>query len=73
MMNAIFKRTFLNRYRDVIPEIRATCIEEIGSWIKTYPDAFLNDSYLKYMGWMLYDKVELVCFFSLLGAVGGNF
>ncbi|XP_075283659.1 cohesin subunit SA-2 isoform X2 [Opisthocomus hoazin] len=70
MMNAVFKGTFLNRYRDVIPEIRATCIEEIGSWIKTYPDAFLNDSYLKYIGWMLYDKqaeVRLKCLLGLQG------
>ncbi|KAF4800015.1 Cohesin subunit SA-2 [Turdus rufiventris] len=67
MMNAIFKGTFLNRYRDVIPEIRATCIEEIGRWIKTYPDAFLNDSYLKYMGWMLYDKQAEVRLKCLLG------
>ncbi|KFP96659.1 Cohesin subunit SA-2, partial [Haliaeetus albicilla] len=70
MMNAIFKGTFLNRYRDVIPEIRATCIEEIGSWIKTYPDGFLNDSYLKYIGWMLYDKqaeVRLKCLLGLQG------
>ncbi|NWU64064.1 STAG2 protein, partial [Pterocles burchelli] len=70
MMNAIFKGTFLNRYRDVIPEIRATCIEEIGSWIKTCPDAFLNDSYLKYIGWMLYDKqaeVRLKCLLGLQG------
>ncbi|NXE21245.1 STAG2 protein, partial [Ardeotis kori] len=70
MTNAIFKGTFLNRYRDVIPEIRATCIEEIGSWIKTYPDAFLNDSYLKYIGWMLYDKqaeVRLKCLLGLQG------
>ncbi|NXJ23134.1 STAG2 protein, partial [Dicrurus megarhynchus] len=70
MMNAIFKGTFLNRYRDVNPEIRATCIEEIGSWIKTYPDAFLNDSYLKYVGWMLYDKqaeVRLKCLLGLQG------
>ncbi|KAF2986443.1 hypothetical protein EK904_003707 [Melospiza melodia maxima] len=70
MMNAIFKGTFLTRYRDVIPEIRATCMEEIGSWIKTYPDAFLNDSYLKYVGWMLYDKqaeVRLKCLLGLQG------
>ncbi|XP_063248531.1 cohesin subunit SA-2-like isoform X2 [Prinia subflava] len=70
MMNAIFKGTFLNRYRDVIPEIRATCVEEIGCWIKTYPDAFLNDSYLKYVGWMLYDKqaeVRLKCLLGLQG------
>ncbi|XP_026698266.1 cohesin subunit SA-2-like isoform X2 [Athene cunicularia] len=70
MMNAIFKGTFLNRYCDVIPEIRATCIEEFGSWIKTYPDAFLNDKYLKYIGWMLYDKqaeVRLKCLLGLQG------
>ncbi|KFP88184.1 Cohesin subunit SA-2, partial [Apaloderma vittatum] len=70
MMNAIFKGTFLNRYRDVIPEIRAACIEEISSWMKTYPDAFLNDSYLKYIGWMLYDKqaeVRLKCLLGLQG------
>ncbi|XP_061854326.1 cohesin subunit SA-2-like isoform X2 [Colius striatus] len=70
MTNAIFKGTFLNRYRDVIPEIRAACIEEIGSWIKTYPDVFLNDSYLKYIGWMLYDKqaeVRLKCLLGLQG------
>ncbi|NWT26132.1 STAG2 protein, partial [Cardinalis cardinalis] len=70
MMSAIFKGTFLTRYRDVIPEIRATCMEEIGSWIKAYPDAFLNDSYLKYVGWMLYDKqaeVRLKCLLGLQG------
>ncbi|KFW03541.1 Cohesin subunit SA-2, partial [Eurypyga helias] len=70
MMSAIFKGTFLKRYRDVIPEIRATCVEEIGSCIKTYPDAFLNDSYLKYIGWMLYDKqaeVRLKCLLGLQG------
>ncbi|KFP86525.1 Cohesin subunit SA-2, partial [Acanthisitta chloris] len=70
MMNTIFKGTFLTRYCDVIPEIRATCMEEIGSWIKTCPDAFLNDSYLKYVGWMLYDKqaeVRLKCLLGLQG------
>ncbi|NXP77167.1 STAG2 protein, partial [Ramphastos sulfuratus] len=70
MMNAIFKGIFLNRYCDVIPEIRATCIEEAGNWMKTYPDGFLNDSYLKYFGWMLYDKqaeVRLKCLLGLQG------
>ncbi|NXP36273.1 STAG2 protein, partial [Leiothrix lutea] len=70
MMNAIFKGTFLKRYRDVIPEIRATCIEEIGCWIKTYPDAFLNDSFFFFVGWMLYDKqaeVRLKCLLGLQG------
>ncbi|XP_062982391.1 cohesin subunit SA-2-like isoform X2 [Elgaria multicarinata webbii] len=73
MMNAIFKGTFLQRYRDVIPEIRAICLEEMGSWMKIYPDTFLNDSYLKYIGWMLYDKqpeVRLKCLQGLQGIYG---
>lgn len=44
--------------RDAIAEIRAICIEEIGVWMKMYSDAFLNDSYLKYVGWTLHDRVS---------------
>lgn len=43
--------------RDAIADIRAICIEEIGVWMKMYSDAFLNDSYLKYVGWTMHDKV----------------
>lgn len=46
--------------RDAIAEIRAICIEEIGVWMKMYSDAFLNDSYLKYVGWTLHDRVRLM-------------
>uniref|UniRef100_A0AAZ3RTP5 Cohesin subunit SA n=1 Tax=Oncorhynchus tshawytscha TaxID=74940 RepID=A0AAZ3RTP5_ONCTS len=56
MMNSIFKGIFVHRYRDAIAEIRAICIEEIGVWMKMYSDAFLNDSYLKYVGWTLHDR-----------------
>lgn len=27
--------------------------------MKLYSDAFLNDSYLKYVGWTMHDKVSL--------------
>ncbi|WAR03233.1 STAG1-like protein [Mya arenaria] len=30
---------------------------EIGVWMKKYPNMFLDDGYLKYVGWTLYDKV----------------
>lgn len=46
--------------RDAIAEIRAICIEEIGVWMKLYSDAFLNDSYLKYVGWTLHDRVSYI-------------
>ncbi|XP_068572420.1 cohesin subunit SA-2a isoform X2 [Cebidichthys violaceus] len=70
MMNAIFKGVFVHRYRDAIAEIRAICIEEIGVWMKLYSDAFLNDSYLKYVGWTMHDKqgeVRLKCLSALQG------
>uniref|UniRef100_A0AAQ5ZVB8 Cohesin subunit SA n=1 Tax=Amphiprion ocellaris TaxID=80972 RepID=A0AAQ5ZVB8_AMPOC len=70
MMNAIFKGVFVHRYRDAIAEIRAICIEEIGMWMKLYSDAFLNDSYLKYVGWTMHDKqgeVRLKCLTALQG------
>ncbi|KAM4038590.1 cohesin subunit SA-3 [Anomaloglossus baeobatrachus] len=56
MMNGLFKGVFVHRYRDVHTDVRALCIEELGTWITTYPHSFLNDSYLKYLGWMLHDK-----------------
>ncbi|XP_072908145.1 cohesin subunit SA-1-like isoform X1 [Hemitrygon akajei] len=68
MMNAIFKGVFVHRYRDLIAEIRAICMEEIGIWMKRYSDSFLNDGYLKYVGWMLFDKqreVRLKCLRAL--------
>uniref|UniRef100_A0A3Q3Q2R3 Cohesin subunit SA n=1 Tax=Monopterus albus TaxID=43700 RepID=A0A3Q3Q2R3_MONAL len=70
MMDIIFKGVFLKRYCDVLPEIRSICMEELGLWMKLYSSAFLSDSYLKYMGWMMYDKVpdvRLKCVLSLQG------
>ncbi|XP_016144071.1 cohesin subunit SA-2 isoform X2 [Sinocyclocheilus grahami] len=68
MMDAVFKGVFLKRYRDVIPEIRAICMEELTVWMKLYSSVFLNDSYLKYVGWMMHDKqpdVRLKCVLGL--------
>lgn len=56
----------MHRYRDVDPEIRMSCIRAIGSWIVSYPSLFLQDLYLKYIGWTLNDKVwgfVYVCIF----------
>lgn len=58
LMNATFRGVFVHRYRDRLPEIRTLCIEELGFWVKTSPEDFLNDGCLKYLGWTLYDKVE---------------
>ncbi|KAG9470087.1 hypothetical protein GDO78_018919, partial [Eleutherodactylus coqui] len=68
MMNSLFKGVFVHRYRDTHADIRILCIEELGTWITTYPQSFLTDGYLKYLGWMLHDKqghVRLQCLQSL--------
>lgn len=45
--------------RDVSSDIRVICVAELGYWIRLYPDMFLDNNYLKYIGWMLYDKVRV--------------
>ncbi|KAG0566423.1 hypothetical protein KC19_7G062600 [Ceratodon purpureus] len=56
MMRKIFTGLFMHRYRDVDSEIRQACISAMGSWIVSYPSLFLQDLYLKYIGWTLNDK-----------------
>jgi len=52
--------------RDSQAEIRAICTTEIGVWMKNYPGMFLDDSYLKYIGWTLYDRVCKSCLMLLV-------
>jgi len=52
--------------RDTQAEIRSICMKEIGVWMKKYPNMFLDDGYLKYVGWTLYDKVWGRCSYSHL-------
>ena len=62
-------------FRDTQPEIRSICISEIGIWMKKYPNMFLDDGYLKYVGWTLYDKVLvsiIICERNVLGVVPYN-
>lgn len=59
-----YNPVFLYCFRDTHPEIRSICTTEIGVWMRRYPNMFLDDSYLKYVGWTLHDKVShglMVC------------
>jgi hypothetical protein len=38
-------------------KVRAKCVETIAKLIIDFPSKFLDNSYLKYVGWALYDKV----------------
>ncbi|XP_048885793.1 cohesin subunit SA-3 isoform X2 [Brienomyrus brachyistius] len=70
MMNTALKGVFVHRYRDRVAEIRALCMEELGVWLKGNPATFLNDGYLKYLGWTMHDKHPIVrrqCMHALQG------
>lgn len=69
MLGYLFKSIFVHRYRDTFHEIRSICMQEIGVWMRRFPNYFLDDSYLKYVGWTLHDKVgevRLKCLSTLL-------
>ncbi|OWR54700.1 cohesin subunit SA-1 [Danaus plexippus] len=57
MLSYMFKSVFVHRYRDTLAEIRAITMSEIGIWMEKFPAHFLDDLYLKYIGWTLHDKV----------------
>ncbi|GJD10295.1 Cohesin subunit SA-3 [Galdieria sulphuraria] len=59
-LDKIFNKVFVLRYRDVAPEIRALSISYLGEWILNLPRSFLDDRFLKYVGWMLNDKASEV-------------
>lgn len=60
MIGSLFTNVFAHRYRDTFPDIRSACVEELGIWISRYPQLFLDESYLKYLGWTLNDRVPEV-------------
>lgn len=45
-------------FSDTVSDIRCICIEELGYWMAAYPVLFLEDSYLKYVGWSMFDKIS---------------
>uniref|UniRef100_A0A8B9R1M6 SCD domain-containing protein n=1 Tax=Anas platyrhynchos TaxID=8839 RepID=A0A8B9R1M6_ANAPL len=56
--------------RDMVPDVRALCMEELGTWMCSFPASFLTDGHLKYLGWTLHDKqgeVRLRCVRALQG------
>lgn len=60
LIQKIFNGVFVHRYRDVDPHIRAVCVDNLQDWIKKYSEVFLDNSYLRYIGWGLSDKSQLV-------------
>ena len=65
LMQLSIDAVFVQRYRDVDALLREKCVESIHSWIVTYPEVFLDNAYLRYIGWSLSDKMPQVRLSSL--------
>ena len=69
MIQYLFNAVFVHRYKDIVPIIRLILMEALGNWMKLFPDMFLTDKYLKYLGWTLHDRessVRLQCLVALI-------
>jgi len=56
----IFRGVFVFRYRDSCPAVRELSVTALGEWATREPETYMRDSYVKYVGWMLSDKVSQV-------------
>ena len=56
----IFDTVFLHRYRDSCDEMRVSCVSALGRCIEKLPGTYLHDTFLKYMGWLVYDPSAAV-------------
>lgn len=51
----ITETAFIHRYHDVDSLIRQECISQLAAWMLSYPEKYLESSYLRYFGWLLSD------------------
>lgn len=52
----IFSSIFTRRFKDVDPLIRIECIGGLYRWIELCPEIFFDQSYVRYLGWLILDK-----------------
>lgn len=58
LVAGLFEGIFVQRFRDVTEEVRVEAIAAIGGWIGARPSEYLEDAYLRYLGWALSDQVR---------------
>jgi hypothetical protein len=63
----LYDAIFVNRYKDTDHLIRVECISKLPSWIDNYPMIFMDNTCLRYFGWMMSDKHWEVRLNSLKG------
>ncbi|KAG2212709.1 hypothetical protein INT47_000686, partial [Mucor saturninus] len=64
-----FNSIFVHRIRDVESVIRAECIKELCVWMQSYQAYFVDNNYIRFLGWAFNDQsasVRSECVKSLL-------
>lgn len=56
LADSVFRKIFVLKSRDVSPEVRNVSVGSLGAWIVAFPDHFLDQTFYKYIGWLLSDK-----------------
>ncbi|KAI9250834.1 hypothetical protein EDC94DRAFT_310101 [Helicostylum pulchrum] len=67
-LTEFFNGIFIHRMRDVESVIRAECIRELCNWMQSYRAYFVDNNYLRFMGWAFNDPsatVRSACIKSL--------
>lgn len=77
MITAIFTTVFVSRSKDVLDNIRLRALVHLGDWMITDPEwyflflimliccSWIEDDYLKYIGWLSSDRSSAVRLASL--------
>mmetsp|Transcript_24452 Transcript_24452/g.96480 ORF Transcript_24452/g.96480 Transcript_24452/m.96480 type:complete len:414 (+) Transcript_24452:136-1377(+) len=55
-----FAEVFVHRSRDCFPDIRALSTTALSRWIEAAPEIFMDENYIKHIGWLLFDKDSTV-------------
>lgn len=58
--SALYSSVLAHRYRDTAPAIRVDVLDCLETMLTQYPAEYLNNSHLKYAGWLLHDKDPVV-------------
>ena len=55
LIEEIFASVFVHRSKDVNDQVRVVCMAQLGELIMAYPQEYVSDAFLKYIGWQITD------------------
>lgn len=60
IVQMLFDGVFVQRFRDIDHSIRELSVQSLGDWILSLDEVFLENCYLRYLGWSLSDREHTV-------------